>query len=1070
MKSTKFGLLKLLMKQNAVFMLVVLTTMSVSAGDLPYPANEKSIPGPIMQSFTISGIVTGAEGLPLPGVNISVPGTLVGTVTDFNGIYEIEVPPGYTELEFSYIGYLKQTVEFGNNTEVNVTLLEDIMGLEEVVVVGYGTVKKEDLTGAVAVIDADEIQSMNVDNVSQALSGKTPGVTVTSNSGSPGKLPTIRIRGVGSINNAEPLYVVDGVPVDPSAIAYLNTNDIQSMSVLKDASALAIYGARAANGIIEITTKSGTKGEMKVSYSMYYGNQTITKHPSMMDGFQFAETFNTVNEYIETDDEYIAADQISNVNWFNEMSQAAPMQNHHLNITGGDKVIYNFSVGAFDQTGIIKNTYLKRYNTRLSTTSQVKEWLKVGQTVTLTFSDYKGSVENWEWGSGAYYQSIMAQRVIEPYNEEGIWNLNPYSDALENPMISIDRNFRVDNDYQLNGNAFVEISPIKGLTFKSLVGYNLGINDANSFTPTYSIDPSNQLLYPSLMNHYGRGSSYTFDNYLTYENQIGDHGFKILLGTSAWESKNYWFEGTHTRALPNESERYRYFDAINQAQLPYELTVENNTDSTLATTNLISYTSLNGGAPSIDRTAGLLGRVEYNFKNRYLLTANFRRDGSTRFGPGKQFGVFPGFAAAWKIHQEPFLENVGAISQLKVRAGWGKIGNDRIGRYEFLDLMNTNMGYSHGDIFTPGASASKPSNPYLHWEASVTTNLGLDLGLFNGKLFIVADAYNKLTDGMLFNPPAISISGVISPAASNVSSMVNRGLELSASYRHREGDFHYEFNGHISLNRMKVISISDDVDFIDAGSYANRRIADWSRTTEGYPIGMFYGLVTDGIFQSEEEIAAAPIHNNNTVPGDRRYKDLNGDNVIDDRDKTIIGNPHPDFSYGFSTNLSYKGIELTAVFTGMYGHDIFVAYKAHTHDFRNPGFNYHTDLLDAWTPENTDTDQFAYNSRTNDLNMEESDWYIEDGSFLRLQTLRLAYSLPESVMKAIKFDRVKVYVSAQNLLTLTKYEYGDPDIGTLSVFQGTHQRTGYSNSLIFSSDQIRLPTPRVLSFGVDVTF
>ena len=635
MKSTKNGLFKLLMKLNAAILLAVLTSINVSAGNAPFPTNEINLPGPVMQAISISGTVTDVGGIPLPGVNITVPGTTIGTVSDFNGNYEIEVPSGAAQLEFSFIGYLKQTIDIGNNTEINVTLLEDIMGLEEVVVVGYGTVKKEDLTGSVAVIDAEAIQAMNVDNVSQALSGKTPGVTVTSNSGSPGKLPTIRIRGVGSINDAEPLYVVDGVPVGPSAIAYLNTNDIQSMSVLKDASALAIYGSRAANGIIEITTKSGTKGDMKVSYSMYYGTQNITQHPAMMDGFQFAETFNTVNEYVETDDEYIAVEDISNVNWFDEMSQAAPIQNHHLNITGGDKVIYNFSVGAFDQTGIIKNTYLKRYNARLATSSQVKKWLKVGQTITLTTSDYKGSVESWEWGSGAYYESVMAQRVIAPYNEEGIWNLNPYSDALENPMIGIDRNFRVDKDYQLNGNAFVEINPLSGLTFKSLIGFNQGFNDANSFVTTYNIDPSNQLLYPSLMNSYGNSSSYTFDNYLTYENQFGEHSFKVMLGMSASQSKWHSFGGTHSKGLSNESERYRYFDAINQAQLPYDLTIEDNTDSTLATVNLINHTNLYGGAPGIDRSAGMLGRVEYNFKNRYLLTANIRRDGSTRFGEGK---------------------------------------------------------------------------------------------------------------------------------------------------------------------------------------------------------------------------------------------------------------------------------------------------------------------------------------------------------------------------------------------------------------------------------------------------
>lgn len=1020
-----------------------------------------------MQPLTITGIVSDFAGEPLPGVNISVPGTTIGTVTDFNGQFSISVPDGTSQLEFSYVGYLRKTIELENQNQISVTLEEDIMGLEEVVVIGYGTVDKEDLTGSVAVIEAEDIQQMKVDNVTQALAGKTPGVTVTTNSGSPGKLPTVRIRGVGSINDAQPLYVVDGVPVDPSAIAYLNTGDIESMSVLKDASALAIYGSRAANGIIMITTKQGLKGDMQVSYSGYFGNQAITQHPNMMSGFEFADTYNEVNGYDEGNPNFIPDDVISNVNWFEQMSQAAPMQNHHLNISGGDKVLYNFSLGAFDQTGIIKNTYLKRYNARLSTTSQVKKWLRVGQNITFSFSDYKGSVENWEFGDGAYYSAVMAQRIIEPYDENGIWNLNPYSDALENPMINIDRNYRVDKNYSFNGNAFIEIAPLKGLTFKSLIGYGLGFNEANTYTPAYEIDAANRQLYPSLFNQFGKGYSYTWDNILTYETILDEHSIKVMIGSSAWESKNYYLQGTHTRATRTESERFRFFDEINRVEVPYEVLI---TDSATFTYTVNTFTSLEGNSPNLDRTVGLLGRLEYGFRDKYLLTANIRRDGSTRFGENERFGIFPGFAAAWKLHRESFMENIGVISQLKLRAGWGKIGNDRIGRYEYLSLMNTNMGYSRGDVYVPGASASKPPNPFLRWEESVTTNVGIDLGMFGGKLSLVADFYNKLTNGMLYNPPAISISGVISPAAANVSSMWNRGMELTLNYRHREGDFQYDLGGYISLNRMKVTEISEGVEYIDAGTYANRRIGDWSRTTVGYPIGMFYGYVVEGLFQDENEIANAPFHNSSTAPGDHRYRDINGDNVININDKTIIGNPHPDFTYGLNANITFRGVDLLAVFRGMYGHDIFVAYKAHTHDMRNPGYNFHRDLLNRWTEENTDTDVFGYNRRTNDLNMEESSFYIEDGSFLRLQTLQLGYSLPKGLLDAIRFDRIRIYVAGQNLMTLTQYEYGDPDIGALVVFQGTQQRSGNTNSLIFSSDQIRLPSPRVLTFGIDVTF
>ncbi|MCF8224808.1 MAG: TonB-dependent receptor [Bacteroidales bacterium] len=1053
----------LLLGLNIILMLLAKANCTFAGTD-----KTSFIPVNAAQVRTITGTVADVEGVPLPGVNITVPGTTIGTVTDVIGNFEISVPEGTTSLEFSYVGYLKETVELNAfENEISVTLREDIMGLEEVVVVGYGSVAKEDLTGAVAVVNAEEIRQMKVDNVTQALAGRTPGVVVTSNSGSPGKLPTIRIRGVGSINNAQPLYVVDGVPIDPSGIAYLNINDIESMSVLKDASALAIYGSRAANGIIEITTRKGSRGEMKISYSGYYGSQSISHHPDMMDGFEFAEVYNEANGYAPGNSRYIDPEEISNVDWYKLMSQYAPVQNHHLNFSGGDKVLYNFSLGAFEQNGIIKNTYLKRYNARLSTISDVKKWLKLGQNVTFTFSEYKGSIENWEWDNGAYYQSILAQRVIEPYDENGIWNLNPYSDALENPMIAIDRNFRTDMNYQLNGNAFAEFTIFRGLTFKSMLGYNLDFSEANAFFPTYEIDPSNRQLYPELFNEFGKAYSYTFDNILTYENQFGDHQFKLMVGNSAWETKFRYLRGSHTRALSNESERYRFFDEINLAQVPYEVII---TDSASVSYTVNNYVSLEGNSPDLDRTVGLLGRLEYSYADKYLVTANIRRDGSTRFGENDRFGIFPGFAAAWKLHRESFFENVGQISQLKIRAGWGKIGNDRIGRYEYLSLMNTNMGYSRGDVYVPGASPSKPPNPFLRWEESVTTNLGLDLGMFNGKLSFVADFYNKLTDGMLFNPPAISISGVITPAASNISSMVNRGMELALNYRHREGEFHYDIGGHISMNRMKVLEISEDVDYIPAGVYANRRIQNWSRTEVGYPIGMFYGYVVEGIFQDTTEIANAPFHNKNTAPGDHRYKDINGDNVIDSNDKTMIGNPHPDLTYGFNVSMMYKGFDFNAVFRGMYGHDIFVAYKAYTHDIRNPGYNYHRDMLNRWTTERTDTDIFGYNRQTNDLNMEESTFYIEDGSFLRLQNIQLGYSLPEKITGALKIDRFRIYISAQNLMTLTNYKYGDPDIGTLTVFQGTNQRSGITNSLIFSTDQISLPTPRILTFGLDLSF
>jgi TonB-linked SusC/RagA family outer membrane protein len=1083
----KGHLFKSLFALKLLILLMVTGQMNIIARDRPLPkkllVNAESNPATIvdkpsesasnatMQASQVTGVVTDENGNSLPGVNVIVQGTTKGTTTDNEGKFTIEIPEENAVLTFSYIGYLTENISVEGQSVINVTMILDIASLEEVVVIGYGTVKKEDLTGSVAVVTAKDIENMKVATVTEALSAKTPGVMVTSNSGAPGKLPTIRIRGISSLTNAEPLYVIDGVPTNPEDAEYLNPNDIESISVLKDASALAIYGTRAANGIIEITTKKGRVGDMKVNYSAYYGKQTVVEFPDMMDAYEFAYIFNEVNQLYPGDPLHLDSTVIPNTNWFEEMTQDAPMQNHYLSISGGnEKTTYALSAGLYDQTGIIKNTYLKRYNIRLNTNTDVKKWLKVGQSISFTKSEYKGSTEGTEWGGGQFYESMMAQPIIKPYDDStGLWSINPYSDAIENPMINVDRNFRIDKNYYLNGNMFVELKPITGLTFKSLVGYNLEFVEGDEFRPTYQIDVSNRQLYPYLYKEFNRKYWYSFDNTATYEKEIGDHSFKLMAGTSVFEVKSYNLTGTQNRGLPNENEVYRFFEEYDNQQ-QYDLII---TDSARFTYSIELFENVGGSTPSIDRLYGYLGRLEYGYKNRYLFTANLRIDGSSNFGPEDRIGIFPGFAAAWKIHQESFMSNIGFISQLKLRLGWGKIGNDRIPKFEYLDLMNTNMGYSWGGNLVSGASPTKPANPVLHWEESVTTNIGLDLSIMNNKLNLIADVYRRLTDGMLWNPELPSVSG-ITPENSpnqNLTSMVNKGIELALNYRQREGNFKYEAGGYIAINRIETIELANDGKDVVDGSYANRRIGGFVHTREGYPVGMFYGYKVEGIFQSEEDIAMSPYHGRNTQPGDLKFKDLNGDNIINpEGDMTFIGDPHPDFTYGLTLNLEYMGFDLGASFKGVYGHDIFVAYKGYSHNYDNPGYNFHRDVLDRWSEDNTETEMFAYNPKSN-KNLESSDFYLEDGSFLRLQNLQFGYTVPERISGKLTITRFRIYISAQNLKTWSKYlKYGDPDIGPVTTFYNKTDMTGDTDSRQFSIDQIRAPIPRLICVGLDLSF
>ena len=993
----------------------------------------------------ISGIILDANGEPVIGASILEKGTTNGGITDMDGKFALTVKEGAV-LQVSYIGY--QTQEVKASQAVRITMKEDAELLDEVVVVGYGISKKSDITGAVASVKGDLLSKQPVGDVGQALQGRLAGVSVTAQSGSPGAAPTIRIRGIGTVNDSEPLYVVDGMSV--SSIAYLNPNDITSIEVLKDASASAIYGSRGANGVVLITTKTGKVGKTTVNFSSYYGVQKAINNLDLMTGQEWYDFQVKVNETRAKAIDLSKANRNISTNWVDEITRAAAIQNYYMDISGGQGgITYTASAGYFGQEGTIKGSDYERLSLRLNAENKINKIFTIGTNLSTSLSTRYTVTE----GNEAFSIMSTAMRmepIVPVKNEDGSWGSSPFTDTY-NAVAQIEFINTKRKSLDLVGAFYGMVNFTPDINFKTSFGADIRRIDDYDFTPQYEVS-AGQKTAESVVS---RGSisylNWLWENILTYNKVFKEkHNIKIMAGYTVESTRNENFTASKN-GVPAGSDKLHYLDAaqnVNSAKA----------NGMAWESSMISY----------------LGRANYSYDDRYLATASVRVDGSSKFGKDNRFATFPSFSLAWKLSNEKFFEKLNAkwIDLIKIRGGWGQIGNQNIGNYLFQNRLTSaaQYQYTYGrpEEVYQGITAIAVGNPNIKWETTESTNVGLDLALLKS-LSLTVDFYSKTTKDMLLTEPIPAHLGYESGPVTNVGSVRNRGLELSAQWQGQLAkDLYITVGGNIATVDNEVLSLGTG-SALSGGVLYNRGNA--TRTQVGSSIGRFWGLKTNGLVQTEEQLAEVKKIQPNAGLGDRIFLDLNGyeadgktltgkpDGKLDEADKQFIGSPIPDFTYGFNISLAYKGFDLSAFFEGVHGNEIFNGNRVYTYG-TNSIYQKNRAVLNAWTPENRNTNIARINGDDNNDNMRISDFYIEDGSYLRFKNIQLGYTFPVSLVRKALVQHLRIYISAQNLFTITNYSGADPEIGQLTS-------TDY---LSRGFDHGTYPQARTITGGFSLTF
>lgn len=1004
----------------------------------------------------VSGVITEqGTNFPLIGVTIYEKDQTNGTTTDFDGKYELEVSDKNATLVFSYIGYTTQEIELGGNSAVNLVMETDVASLDEVIVVGYGTQKKSVITGAISKVKSEDLEDMPITRLEGALQGRTSGVRVTSNSGQPGEGGTVRIRGTSSINNSEPLYVVDGVPIG-GGIDFLNQGDIESIEVLKDAASASIYGARSAGGVILVTTKKGKTDRMSVNYNSYYGTQAPWKKLSLLNAREYGILMNESSvaaggNILFEDPEALG----EGTDWQDAVfNNNAPIQNHELSISGGnEKSQYHSSFGYFDQSGIVSDAQSRyqRFTARFNSTHDVTDRITFGNTLAYSRIKGVGISTNSEFGSplGRAVNidpitpiletdpDVLANDVFSNFNVVTNPDGVPYgistlvTSEVLNPVaaLSIQQGFGWSD--KIVGNVFGEIELIEGLKFKSSIGTDLAFWGGEGFTPIYYLNATNRSDITGYNRSQNKGLYWIFQNNLTYSKQLGDHYFQIFAGTAAEQNAGQGIGGS-IQDIPVES--------IEDASLAFSTPIESQ--------NFFGFEYEN-------RLASLIGRINYNFAEKYILSATMRADGSSRFGDNNKFGYFPSVSAGWVITNENFLRGNKTLNFFKIRASWGVNGNDQIGDFRYVSTVGGGRSYTFGldENLINGSSPNAIANPDLRWEETSQTNIGFDAKIFKN-VSVTFDWFNKKTTDMLLG---IAVPGYVGNAGpvGNIATMENRGVELELGYGKNFGGVGIDFSGNISYVENEVTDLGPDKDFLLGQTFSPQGL-EITRTAVGQPVGFFYGFQTDGIFQNDAEVAAysnadgAPIQPE-ASPGDFRFVDVDGDGAITPDDRGFIGDPTPNWTYGFNFSADWKGLDVRLFGQGVAGNDVFKA----TRRFDLQMANMTADALDRWTGEGTTNDhpRLVMNDPNKNFSR-SSDFYVENGAFFRIKTAQIGYALPRNVIEKIGFRKVRLYISGNNLLTFTQYSGFDPEIGGGS----------------FGVDRGIYPQPRFYLVGVNATF
>ncbi|WP_206170673.1 SusC/RagA family TonB-linked outer membrane protein [Spirosoma pollinicola] len=983
---------------------------------------------------TITGRVTDSgtnEGL--PGANVVVKGAQQGTTTNANGQYSLTVSDGNATLTFSSIGYVTQEVALSNRSTIDIALKADDRSLNEVVVVGYGTQRKIETTGSIASIKAADLVQTPVVNVAQGIQARVAGVQIVQNSGAPGGNVSVRIRGTNSINGtSEPLYIVDGIQIsngggltDISPLSTINPNDIESVEVLKDASATAIYGSRAANGVVLITTKRGKSGKTSVSYESYYGVQKVSKTIPVLNAAQFAQLENEAfkNNYYPD-----PASLGQGVNWQSLVFRQAPIQNHQLTINGGsEKTQLALSLNYFNQEGVIINSGFERYSLRLNVDHRVSDRIKIGTSILGSYSINKGvPYGTTSLGDGDFITSSIigsalgAPPNLQPYRADG--SLFPFGEQangqyreVTNPLglAAIKNQIGIQRTL---ANLYGEVNLAQGLTYRA--SFNVDIQ--NSLRNTYS--PRAIVNAADLNDNSGSGAKINanslvllHESILTYTRTIAQHHTLKFTGVFGTQSN-----------LANGN-------TINATGFPNDAT--ENEALQLALTRTVS------SSRTKERLDSYLGRLNYGFKDKYFLDLTARADGSSKFGANHKYGFFPAVSAAWRIIEEPFLKSVGWLSDLKLRASYGLTGNaGGINPYQSLATVSSSgSDYQFNHVYLTGINPSGIANPDLRWEKSTQANIGLDISLLNNRLSFVVDAYSKKTRDLLYIK-TLPLSSGYGSITGNFASLENKGIELATNARILQGPLRWDVSANATINRNKVLDL-------DGGTTQERFVTTYSILSVGQPLGLFKTYVFDGINQTGETIL--PGYDGRL--GGHKVKDLNGDGTISAADQTVTGNPNPKFIFGFSTNLAYKNFDLSGFFSGSQGNDIFNQARF---AFETPlgQRNLYAGVVNRWSPTNPSQE---YASAALSSRLPVSNRFVEDGSYLRCKNVTLGYTLPR--IKGIQ--RIRVYASGNNLFTLTNYTGFDPEVNTY----------GGSNTVI-GVDNLVYPPARSFLGGLQVTF
>lgn len=1026
-------------------------------------------------AITVKGQVTDDQG-PIIGATVREKGTKAVAVTDIDGNYSIKVQPNAT-LTFTYLGYQNKEVNVGNRTQVDVTMVSDAQALSEVVVVGYGQMKRSDVTGSVVSVNSEQIEKAVPTSIDQVLQGRAAGVQIQANSGTPGANTSIRIRGISSLNSTnQPIFVIDGVVVEPQStdtsdplssnnpLASINPSDIVSMDVLKDASATAIYGARAANGVIMITTRRGKAGEATITYDGYVGWQEMAKKLDMMNLREYAIHHNarSAQDIVEASDAFVNPSALGKgTDWQDALFRSALMTSHNISVTGGsDKATYSISAGYLNQEGIAIGSGFKRLTLRGNTDAQVKKWLKASLSFSLTDSKQEVGADN-----NIIMNALQQQPSVAVRSADGSFDGpdDVYMPVNAVALAEMRENYNKKMNFRVNGS--LEATLYKGLTFKTELSADYNLNKFYYYEPDYT--------FGKLTNNTRTGKwtktdtkYWSWRNILTYQNTFAEkHAVNVMVGQemsqSHWENQVSTATGFLTNSTHDPSAG----------------------DITASTGN---------GTQNDNSIFSYFGRAFYSYDDRYLVTATLRRDGSSRFAKGNRWGWFPSAALAWRVSNEKFMAKTSnVISNLKLRLGWGSTGNQNVSDWAYMAMLS-----SKSTPWGTGVLNGNTPNPDLKWETTTSWNVGFDLSLFRNRIEFIFDWYYKKTDDLLLQLPLPAYIGSYGQGAAsnpwgNVGSMSNQGVEMTLNTVNIDkGGFQWRSSFTFSLNRNKVIRLDTESASIDKTFQIGSDVLTVTRTVEGKPVGQLYGYKVIGRFDKAEDFyykdatgavkpVAIPegssISESGTWIGDYIFADINGDGVINNQDCTFIGDPQPDFTYGIGNTFSWKGFDLSIFFNGSYGNDILNLTGRELSDVRVnsnllkecAGYA-KVGVIDPNLPADDFRNLYVTNpssrlprlsASTTNANNRISDRYVEDGSYIRLQNISLSYTLPRSLVSKLKLQNVKVYMNLQNVYTWTNYSGYDPEVGSM-----------YGDALMTGVDYGRYPSPRIYTFGLNISF